>query len=199
MDQIPICEVSIYFLSARATSVERIIALCTRGLPRKWTIRQHGRFTGLYSSQFPRFLCTDALLLKKKKKKKCYFLLFFYFIFSLHLSEYFSLVWFVISLALFIVNVLYYNMPSKVLNLRKMPCIYYTAVFGIIMELQLSLEEQSGCGIVAKPQTGRRVIYFNFYQQSNSKKVLPWTQFSSKEHTSAVNKVNNFIEERWSH
>lgn len=122
---------------------------------------------------FHDFSVPIALLLKKKKKKKCYFLLFFYVIFSLHLSECFSLVWFVISLALFIVNVLYYNMPSKVLNLRKMPCIYYTAVFGIIMELQLSLEEQSGCGIVAKPQTGRRVIYFNFYQQSNSKKVLP--------------------------
>ena len=104
-DQIPICEVSIYFLSARATSVERIIALCTRGLPRKWTITQHGRFTGLYSFQVSRFVCTARFAIKEEEEEEednnlqCHFLLSLFF--SLRLSEYFSLVCFVINLAFF--------------------------------------------------------------------------------------------------
>ena len=123
--------------------------------------------------------------------------------FPLHLSEYFSLIWFVINLALFIVSVLCYNMPSKVLNLRKMPCIYYIAAFGIIMELACIAQIVTG-GIVTlwncgKASNRKTSTFLNFYQQSNSKNVLHGTQFYSKEHSSVVKKVNNFIEGRWSH
>ena len=101
-----------------------------------------------------------ALLLKKKKKKiTIYSVTSCYPFFPLHLSEYFSLIWFVINLALFIVSVLCYNMPSKVLNLRKMPCIYYIAAFGIIMEL----------ACIAQIVTGGIVTLWNCGKASNRK------------------------------